>query len=613
MTLAQWIVALIVFILMLLVALRRLRIDLAALLAAAGLGVLQLAGLPVLGPVGESGSVLRAVSGFSQPAVITLMGLFVLTRALDQTGVTRWLATRITRLGGRSELRLVALFAGATAALSLVMNNVAAGALLLPGALETSRQTGIKASKLLIPVAFGSLLGGMATYFTTANIVLSDLLRIAQPPQPPLTMLHFLPVGGLIALTGIAYLALVGRRRLPDREGGDLHGGAKISGGQLEEYYTLGERLWELQLLPGAPLDGQTLAESGLGERFGVTVPVIRRGRQTIFAPLADERLLAFDTLWVVGREERIRPLADLGLELAREVSDQMLTSRGVTLLELMLLPHSPAEGKTLKELEFRRQTGFTALALRRGVRSFRTDVGNLPLLFGDTLLLVGSPQRLPRLRRSQAFFLLEPNPTDQPLNGRRVGVSLAITGLAIAASMVGVPTYLAMLCGALLIVLLGVLSLEEVYLAMEWPVIFQIAGMVAVSQAMLQTGLSVLIGNEILRLAAPFGALGLVGGGFLLAALLTQVMGGQVTALVVGPVMISSALSLGVNPQAVAVATAIGCSASFLTPMAHPVNILMMSPGNYQFGDFFRAGWPLMLICFGVLLLGMRLFWGLG
>jgi di/tricarboxylate transporter len=167
------------------------------------------------------------------------------------------------------------------------------------------------------------------------------------------------------------------------------------------------------------------------------------------------------------------------------------------------------------------------------------------------------------------------------------------------------------MLCGALLVIALGLVSMEEAYQAMEWQVIFQIAGMVAISQAMLQTGLSTLIGVEILRLAAPFGALGLAGGGFLLAALLTQVMGGQATALVVGPVMISSALSLGANPQAIAVATAIGCSASFLTPMAHPVNILMMTPGSYRFGDFFKVGWPLMLICFGMLLLGLKVFWG--
>ena len=164
----------------------------------------------------------------------------------------------------------------------------------------------------------------------------------------------------------------------------------------------------------------------------------------------------------------------------------------------------------------------------------------------------------------------------------------MAITFLAIAASISGVPTSLAMFCGALVLVLSGVMSMETAYQAIEWQVIFQIAGMVALSQAMVQTGLSGLIGDQLIRLSAPFGPLGLAAGCFLLAALLTQVMGGQVTALVVGPVAISSALGLGVNPQAIAVATAIGCSASFLTPLAHPVNMLMMAPRQLQIQRFF-------------------------
>jgi di/tricarboxylate transporter len=318
------------------------------------------------------------------------------------------------------------------------------------------------------------------------------------------------------------------------------------------------------------------------------------------------------DVLLVVGREERIHQLAEIGLESGAGLREQPLSAHGVTLVELVTAPHSTAVGKTLKEIEFRRATGFTVLALRRGERSFRTDVGDIPLVLGDTLLVVGSSERLAALRRQPAFFLIEPNPSGQPLDRRRVGLASAITLLAIGASIAGAPTFLAMFCGALLLILLRVLSMEEAYHAVEWSVIFQVAGMVALSQAMVQTGLSTLVGGLLLRLSAPFGALGLAGGSFLLAALLTQFMGGQVTALVVGPVVISSALAVGVNPQAVAVAAAIGCSASFLTPMAHPVNILMMAPGNYRFGDFFRVGWPLMLICFGMLLVGMRLFWGL-
>jgi di/tricarboxylate transporter len=262
--------------------------------------------------------------------------------------------------------------------------------------------------------------------------------------------------------------------------------------------------------------------------------------------------------------------------------------------------------------LDFRQDQRLTAVAMRRGERSYRTDVGNLPLALGDTLLVVGRPESIQSLRSHTSFLLLEAEPGEPVVDRRHGFAALLITLLAIGASIAGAPTYLAVFSGALLIVVARILSMEAAYQAIEWPVIFQIAGMVAVSQAMVQTGLSKLVGEGVLALAAPLGPLGLAGGAFLLAALLAQFMGGQVTALVVGPVTISAAISLGVNPQAVAVATAIGCSAAFLTPMAHPVNILMMTPGGYRFGDFFKIGWLLVVLCFGVLLLGMKLFWGL-
>ena len=203
----------------------------------------------------------------------------------------------------------------------------------------------------------------MATYFTTANIVLSDLLRIARPPQPPLTMLNFLPTGGLIALAGILYLATLGRRWLPERDPGGQAVIGEMTGRQLEEYFQLGERLWELQVLPGSRLAGQTLGSVALGRRFGLTIPMIWHGRQAILTPLSSEKLQVGDVLLVVGREERVQAMAESGLEFNRRANDRPLSVQGVTLAELMIGPHSPAIGKDLKTLTFREMTGFTVLA----------------------------------------------------------------------------------------------------------------------------------------------------------------------------------------------------------------------------------------------------------
>lgn len=593
-------------------ALNRVRVDIGALVIAAGLGVAQFAGFGILGPENTPGDAVKAIAGLGQPVVVTLFSLFIITRVLDATGVTRAIARRLLAVGGKSETRMIVLFAGTTALLSLVMNNLAAGALMLPSAIEASRHTGIKPSKLLIPVAYGSLLGGAATYFTTANIIASNLLLTASPPQAQLHILDFTPTGGLIALAGIAFLAVFGKRLLPDREPSAEQRVARMTGSDLEDVYQLGERLWEVQVLPGSPLAGANLNDTEIGGKLGLAVAAIWRGRQAIFAPPTFQVINAGDVLLIVGREERVSQLAAQGAEIGREQPVGYISKRGVSLIEVILAPHSRVEGQTLRELDFRRNYGFTAVALLRGRRSYRTDVGAFKLAPGDSLLMVGAPDQLRRLRANPDFIVMEPDLSDQPIQTRRAVLALVILGAAIAVSIVGFPVYLAMLIAAVTMILTGLLSMEEAYRAMEWRAIYLIAGMFAVSVAMVQTGLAGLIGNVVLGVVSPFGPIGLAAGSYLLTAALTQIMGGQVSALVTAPIAISAAIGMHTSPQAMAVAAAIGCSASFLTPIAHPVNILMIGPGNYRFSDFFRVGWWLTVISFAMLVLGMVLFWGL-
>lgn len=603
---------------LLLVMFNRLRIDVAALLMAVALGALQLFGLGMLGPANTPGDAVKAISGLSQPVVITLISLFILTRGLEKSGLTNWLARQLVRIGRNHEGRLIALFAALTALLSLFMNNLAAGALVLPCAVAAARKTGIRPSKLLIPVAYGSLLGGSATYFTTANILMSDLLTIANPPQQPLHILDFTPTGGLIAAAGILFLALAGSRLLPDREPAVGGTNARLTGGELEALYQIGERLWEARVLEGSPFAHRLLAECGIGGRFGVAVAAIRRDAAGPLAPAVDQTIRPGNLLYLIGREEKIAPLRELGLEIAPYVAPSSAADgeaavlRGIPYLEIILAPHSRLEGKTLKEIGFRQEYGVAVIALKRLTRSYRTDVGDIPLRLGDSLLAVGRLRQSPALQHSPDLIALEPDLADLPVDRKQAGLTLLLIALAVSLSLAGAPIYLVMLGAAVLALLLKIVPVEEAYRSIEWQAVFLIAGMYAVSLAMVQTGLAELLGRQMLALVTPFGGLGVAAGAYLLTALLTQFMGGQVSALVTGPITISAAISMGVNPQAVAVATAIGCSASFLTPMAHPVNILMIAPANYRFSDFFRIGWPLTLICFGGLLAGLALFWGL-
>lgn len=612
MTLEQVLLIAILIVPLALALLNRLRMDVAALIIAAALGVCQALGLGMLGPAQSPALAARAITGFGQPAVITLLALFILTRALEKCGATAWLTRPLLRLAGGSEARLITLLAAGSAFLSLFMNNVAAGALLLPAAMQAARQTGVRPSRLLMPVSFGSLLGGMATYFTTANILISGLLMTANPPQPALGILDFTPTGGLIALGGLLFFALLGRRVLPQRASLTGEMLPRPSSPELEDAYQLDERLWELRVLPGSPLNGQTLLALGLGEKYGLAVAAIIRRGSTQFSPPPDYEVQCGDLLLTIGRAERVNQLLRQRVQVEPCSPAHTLAMRGVEFVELVLAPHSAALGQTLKGLNFRRRYGLTALAVQRLGRSYRTDVGDLPLQPGDSLLMIGEAAQVRALRAHRDFIVLEAGAVDHPVNLRQTALSVGILLAVIAASIAGAPVYLAALAGVAALLAARVLSPEEAYAAVEWPVIILVAGMAAASYAMVQTGLAAQLGQALTAAARPLGPLGLAGGAFLLSALLTQVMGGQVTALVSGPVVISAALQMGVNPQAAAVAAAIGCSAAFLTPFAHPVNLLMLSPGAYTPADFLRVGWKLLLLSFGLLLVGMGLFWGL-
>jgi di/tricarboxylate transporter len=262
--------------------------------------------------------------------------------------------------------------------------------------------------------------------------------------------------------------------------------------------------------------------------------------------------------------------------------------------------------------MNFRRKYGFTILAIFRAGRSYRTDVGDITLDAGDSLLVVGSPKRVRDLLSNPDIIVFEPDPATRAVPRRRAIISILVFLSAIIFSLSGLPIYLSILTSALLAILLGLLPIQEAYRSIEWQVIFFIAGLYAASLGMVNTGLAALIGRTVIELLRNAGPLGLAASTFILSSALTQFMGSQATAFVVGPIAISAAIHLNTSPQAIAVAAAIGCSASFLTPLAHPVNLIMMSPGNYRFKDFFRVGIGLMIVVFLTLLVGLVIFWRL-
>jgi di/tricarboxylate transporter len=349
---------------------------------------------------------------------------------------------------------------------------------------------------------------------------------------------------------------------------------------------------------------------SQIGHDLGLTVIGIKRGANVMLHPDRAITIRTGDRLLVLGREERVSQMNEWGVEISHATH---IPESAIDLIEAIIPPRSGVVGKTLVGLDFRRKYALTVAALWRGGRSYRTDVGIMPLEVGDALLVLGTPPAITALAKDRDFLVLQSGHLRHPLQPGKAIWALVITALVLLISIIEIVTTAeAMMIGAAAMALTGCIHLDEAYRAIEWRVIFLIAGMLPISLAMVNTGLAARIGDTVVDGVAPAGPLALVAGFFVLTMLVTQLIGGQVAALVIGPIAVTSALDLGVNPQAVAVAVAVACSTAFLTPVAHPVNVLMMGPGGYQFGDFFKVGLGMTVVTFITLLIGMILFWGL-
>ncbi len=584
---------------MVLLLTERLRADLVALLVVVALG---------------TSGVLTAeetFSGFSRSAVITLLSIFILAAGLERTGVTRRVGDLLVRVAGTSEQRLVMTVMLAGAFLSLAMNNIAAAAVLLPAVSGAAKRSGVNPSRLLMPLAFGTLLGGMSTLLTTANIVVSSLLR--DRDLPGFGLLDFAPVGLPIVATGIAYMALWGRRLLPARSPVELYEDMQRQEESLAEVYHLGDTLARAGVPAGSPLVGQTLAGSRLRETHGVNVLAIEREGRVLRAPTADQELRAEDVLLLTGEIEGTGTGGGLDPLPPRHWRERDLESRSVVLVEAVLSPRSALIGRTLRETRFRDRYGMSVLAIWRAGRSLRTGLTDLPLQLGDGLLLQGERGRLPVLRAEPDLIVLDRGVDEPPPSRRRgwLALTIMISTLVLATvSRLGIGEV--MLGGALLMILTGALSMDDAYQAIEWRSIFLVAGMLPLGTAMTKTGAADLVTHGVLAVLGGWGPLAILAGLIALAVLLNQAMSGAAVAAVMAPIAIQTAQRIGANPRAFAMGIALACSFAFLTPLGSPVNILVMGPGGYTFRDYFRVGLPLVILLFGVVLGLLPLVWPL-
>lgn len=611
MTLEMWLVLGILLIAIVLFVTEWLRVDVVAL------GVVV--ALMISGVLTTS----EALSGFSNSAVLTIASLFIVGGAVLQTGLAGMIGRRILAVAGTNELRLTMVLMAAVALLSSFMSDTGTVAVLLPAVIILARSANVSPSKLLIPLAFGSLLGGATTLIgTPPNIIVSDLLR--ESGLQPFQFFSYTPVGLALVVVGIVFMLFVGRHILPDRKV-TVEGQRIPTPKELVELYQLPDNLFRLRVRRNSELVGKTLAHSRLRKDFGVTVLKVMRSSEPRPAavslvarlgegngrvvktepiiPTIDTVIELDDVLIVQGEGSDVAHAAanwNLGVQPPKPKDQKALLSREVGVAEVLLPPRSDLIGKTLVDSKFGSHYKLTVLGLNRPQTSHKLDLKSTVLQFGDTLLVQGAWADILALKQHRRDFIVMGQPESMlgAPNQDKAQIALAVL-LGMLVLMIGdfLPIAASSMLAALAMVLTGCLTMDEAYQAINWPSIVLVAGMLPMSVALEKVGLVNVAASGIIGVIGGLGPVAVLAGLFMLTSIFTQVLSNTATTVILAPIALAAAQTLGISPYAFMMAVAIAASMAFASPVASPVNTLVMGAGNYRFSDYIKIGVPMILL----------------
>ena len=550
----------------------------------------------------------RAFEGFGSDTVITILGLLILTAALLRTGVMDIVSRVILKHTGENPIHLAAVVMCTAAGLSAFISNTAATAFFVPLVIGIAQRAKISPSKLLMPLAFSSILSSSVTLISTStNLVVSGLMTQAQ--LRPMGMFELAPVGIPIAIIGLLYMFFIGRRLIPNRAPEtDLMG-----------EFGMRPYLSELVILPSSTYIGKTLAAANLRQDLDVNVIQIVRNKKEVLLPKPDLVLAAGDVLLVEGKTEQLLKIKDTaGIDIKADVKLTGPTpeAKGVSLVEVILMPKSPLIGRTLKGYRFRERYGLQVLGLNRHGENIRRKLSQVPLRMGDVLLLQGPPEHITSLQDQNVVKILNAVSEERPNRKRaRRAIVIFVGVLALGSIKVGdvqlISFPLAMILGSVLVFLTKCITPEEAYREVEWKAVILIGSMLALGVAMQETGTAAYLAKLITSFASQFSPIWLLTGFFVLTVLLTQPMSNQAAAAVILPVAIQTAVQLGLNPRTFAMMIAVAASCSYLTPL-EPSCLMVYGPGRYRFIDFLKVGSLLTVIIYGIAILLVPRVWPL-
>ncbi len=532
----------------------------------------------------------EGISGFSNKATVTVAAMFIISEGLFKTGAVRYLGKITSDVFSRSYwLGLITVMI-AVGFFSAFINNTPVVAIFIPILLGVAKEIKVSRSKLLMPMSFASMFGGICTLIgTSTNILVSSIAE--KSGEKAFTMFEFAPIGIILFVIGTVYMLTIGIRLIPER---------RVEGDLLESF-RLQEYITEVVLLPNSSSIGYKLKDAPLVKEVDIAIIEIIREGEVMPVPSPDTILQIGDVLRIrcdLDKFKKIQARKGILFKPQFKWSDEDVESEDTKLVEAVVALNSYFINKTLVELEFREKFGASVLALRHRGKLMREKLSHTKLNAGDALLLEVKANRYNQLASNPSFVITSEIKTEKFRKRKLIPALAIVFGVVITATLGIMPIVVSSIIGSILMVLVGCIRMEEAYKAIEWRIIFLLAGVLTLGIALENTGAAKLLSSTIVSSVESWGGpIAIVSAFFLLTSLLTGVMSNNATAALLAPIAIATANTLGVSPRPFLVAVMIAASASFMTPVGYQTNTLIYGPGQYRFADFLKVGTPLNII----------------
>ena len=549
----------------------------------------------------------QGLSGFANPATLTILAMFVLSEGVRRTGVLRRLGRAVARLTGKSEGKQIAATIGMAGSTAGFVNNTPIVAMLIPVVTDLAERTGTSVSKLLIPLSYAAMLGGMLTVIGTSSSLVASDLTAQFLDRGPIGMFEFTALGVLVLLTGSVYLLTIGRFLLPERV---------KPGGTLIDRFELAEYLTELVVTEESSLVGTTVRDAFAEEERDVLIWQIIRDGRVLPGPYAQRRFRAGDLLRVrTDRDTLMAFVEEKTLDFAAEPTSETDETASETsshqLVEVVVLPNATLTGESLASVRFRQRYDATVLAMRRSGRLRNRALSTLQLRGGDTLLVQATEEAIRQLSTNRNFVVTQEIAASEFRTGK-TPIALGIVAAAVLLAAVDLlPIAVAAMGGIVAMILTGCLQPGEMYDAVDWNVIFLLAGIIPLGLALEQTGGAAHLASLIVPLADLVPMVLFAALFYLLTAVITEFITNLGSVVLMFPVAIDVAVQTGADPFSFVLLVIFSASDSLMTPVGYQTNLMVFNQGGYRFTDFLRVGIPLQLLLAGVTAVGIAVRWG--